>query len=58
MENRQIDNKSTKQIRIDSELHRLLKIKTSSLSTSIKTHLEGLIIEDLEDETAGKDIKS
>ena len=43
MKNRQVDKKLTKQVRIDAELHRLLKIKSSSAGISIKTLLEGYL---------------
>ncbi len=52
MKNRQVDKKLTMQVRIDSELHRRIKIKASTLSVSVKTLLEGLIIEDLKEETS------
>ena len=54
MKNPQSDKSLTKQIRIDAGLHRLLKMKASDLSISIKTLLEGYIAEGLKDETAGK----
>lgn len=41
------DRNSTKQIRIDAGLHRLLKIKASERSMSIKSLLEGYIAEGL-----------
>ena len=50
---RQVDNKLSKQVRIDIELHRLAKIKSSKRSVSIKEYLEDLLIEDLKDETSG-----
>lgn len=53
MKKLQSDKKLTKQVRIDTGLHRLAKIKSSRLSRSIKEYLEGLLIEDLKDETAG-----
>lgn len=40
MTNLQIDNKSTKQVRIDSGLHKLLKVKAAKRGVSIKTLLE------------------
>ncbi len=43
MRNRQIDTNKTKQIRIDSELHRLLKIKATTAGISIKDFLEGYL---------------
>ena len=45
MQNRQIDKKSTKQIRIDAGLHRLLKIKAAKSGMTIKTLLEGFLAE-------------
>ncbi len=53
-----VDSKSSKQARIDAELLRRVKIRSSSLSMTIKEYLEGLIIDDLKNETAGKEIKS
>ena len=53
MKNRQIDNKSTKQIRIDAGLHQLLKIKAAKLRTSIKTLVEGCLAELLGIEEGG-----
>ncbi|MBI3379355.1 hypothetical protein HY029_01210 [Candidatus Gottesmanbacteria bacterium] len=40
MTNPQIDRKSTKQVRIDSELHRLLKVKAAKSGMTIKNLLE------------------
>lgn len=48
----QSDKNITKQIRIDAGLHKLLKIKASEGSTSIKTLLEGYIAEGLKEETS------
>ena len=45
MQKRQIDTKRTKQIRIDTELHRLLKIKAAESSMTIKELLEGYLAE-------------
>lgn len=42
-ENRQIDKKLTKQIRIDAGLHQLLKLKATKAGMSIKTLLEGYL---------------
>ncbi len=53
MKKLQSDRNLTKQIRIDTELHRLLKMKASGLSISIKTLLEGYIAEGLKEETSG-----
>ena len=58
MKKLQSDKNLTKQIRIDSGYHSLLKIKAAKSGMSIKTLLEGFIIEGLEDETAGKEISS
>lgn len=49
MKSKQIDKKLTKQIRIDAGLHQLLKIKSSMSGKSIKTLLEGYIVEVLEE---------
>lgn len=54
MESRQSDKNPSKQIRIDSGLHQLLKIKSAKAGVSIKTLLEGYIADILKDETAGK----
>lgn len=40
MDNRQIDKKSSKQVRIDAGLHQLLKIKAAKSGVTIKTLLE------------------
>ena len=53
MKNLQNDKNLTKQIRIDAGLHKLLKIKATNDSTSIKTLLEGYIAEILKGETSG-----
>lgn len=45
MKSQQIDNKLTKQVRIDVGLHQLLKIKAARRSMSIKELLEGYIAE-------------
>ncbi len=52
MKKLQSDKNLTKQIRIDTGLHRLLKMKASELSISIKTLLEGYIAEGLKEETS------
>ncbi len=41
MQNRQIDKKKTKHVRIDIGLHKLLKIKAAKSGMTIKTLLEG-----------------
>ena len=43
MQNRQIDNKPTKQIRIDAGLHQILKVKAAKLRLTIKALLEGYL---------------
>jgi predicted HicB family RNase H-like nuclease len=43
MKNPQIDNNLTKQIRIDAELHRLLKLKAADAGISIKALVEGYL---------------
>ncbi len=43
MKSNKSDKNLTKQVRIDSELHRLLKIKASKDSISIRTLLEGYL---------------
>lgn len=48
MQNRQIDKKSTKQIRIDAGLHKLLKLRATEAETSIKELLEEFLAERLE----------
>ena len=40
---RQIDKKSTKQVRIDTGLHQLLKVKAAKSGMTIKTLLEGYL---------------
>lgn len=50
----QSDKNLTKQVRIDAELHKLLKVKASELSISIKTLLEGYVADILKEETSGK----
>lgn len=45
MENRQIDNKKTKQIRIDSVLHHSLKIQAAKEKTSIKALVERVLVD-------------
>jgi len=43
MKSQQSDKKSTKQVRIDSGLHKLLKIKAAESSESIKSLVEGAL---------------
>ena len=43
MQKRQIDKKTTKQVRIDAGLHQLLKIKAAEQGESIKGLLEGYL---------------
>lgn len=45
MQNRQIDKKSTKQVRIDAGLHQLLKVKAAESSITIKGLLEEYLME-------------
>lgn len=40
MQNRQIDKKTTKQVRIDIDLHKLLKVKSAEAGMTIKAFLE------------------
>jgi len=40
MNNRQSDTKTTKQIRIDSGLHKLLKVKASKAEMTLRDFLE------------------
>lgn len=47
-QSRQIDKKVTKQVRIDSGLHQLLKIKAATEKTTIKKLVEGCLAELLE----------
>lgn len=54
MKKLQSDNNITKQVRIDSGLHHLLKVESSKAGVSIKTLLEGYIADGLRDKTAGK----
>lgn len=42
---RQIDQRTTKQIRIDSGMHRLLKLKATEANKTIKEFLEGYLSE-------------
>lgn len=48
MNNRQIDKKVTKQVRIDAGLHQILKIKSAKAGVSIRTLLEGHLADLLE----------
>lgn len=48
MRNRQIDRKTTKQVRIDAGLHRELKIKAATEKTTIKALIEGVLADLLE----------
>ena len=50
MENRQIDTKRTKQIRIDQELHHLAKLLAVKRRESLKTITERALERLLEDE--------
>lgn len=44
-ENREIDQKKTKQVLIDTELHRLVKMKAADEKTTIRTLVEGALAE-------------
>jgi len=44
----QSDQRTTKQVRIDAGLHRLLKVKAAESSTTIRELLEGYLAELLE----------
>ena len=48
MNNRKIDEKTTKQVVIDAGLHRLLKTRATEAGKSIKELLEGYLAEVLE----------
>jgi predicted HicB family RNase H-like nuclease len=48
MTNRQIDRKTTKQVRIDAGLHQMLKVKAAKAGMSIRTLLEGYLASLLE----------
>lgn len=52
---RQIDRKPTMQVRIDTGLHQLLKVKAAKQHTSIKTLLEGCLAELLAVENSDED---
>ena len=43
MKNRQIDRQTTKQVRIDAGVHKLLKIDAAQRGESIREVLEGLL---------------
>ena len=45
MENRQIDKKKTKQVRIDAGMHQLLKMTATRSGKSIKAFLEELLMD-------------
>lgn len=45
MKSQQSDKNLTKQIRIDAGLHKLLKVKAANAGVSIKTLLEGYLVE-------------
>lgn len=47
MQNRQIDKKTTKQIRIDAGLHQLLKVKAAKSGITLKTLVEWCLAEEL-----------
>ncbi|MFH1792612.1 MAG: hypothetical protein ABH819_03110 [Patescibacteria group bacterium] len=43
--NLQIDNKTTKQVRIDTGVHKILKIEATKAGKSIREYLEGVLTE-------------
>lgn len=45
MRSRQIDKKTTKQVRIDTEVHHLLKIEAAKSRTTIRALVEGCLAE-------------
>lgn len=47
MKSRQSDRKTTKQVRIDSGYHRLLRIEAAKTGKNIKEVLEGYILDGL-----------
>lgn len=47
-QSQQSDKNKTKQVRVDVELHRLLKIKAAAEKTSIKALIEGVVADILE----------
>lgn len=50
-ENRQIDKKKTKQVRIDASVHHLLKIKAAESGETLRSLIEGALTEVLAVET-------
>lgn len=54
MKSRQIDQRSTKQVRIDIGYRDLLKLKAAKSGMTIKELLEGYIAEGLKEETSAK----
>jgi len=48
MTNRQIDKKTTKQVRIDIGIHQMLKVKAAKAGVSIRELVEGCLAELLE----------
>lgn len=45
MQNRQIDKKTTKQVRIDAGLHQLLKVKSAKSGMTLKALVEDYLSE-------------
>lgn len=45
MKSQQSDTKTTKQVRIDAGLHKLLKIKAAESSTTIRALMEECLVE-------------
>ena len=45
MNNRKIDEKTTKQVAIDAGLHKLLKVRATEAGQSIREYLESILAE-------------
>lgn len=58
MKKLQIDKNLTRQVRIEAELHRLLKLKATDAGMSIKALLEGYIAEGLDKDNNSQFTKS
>lgn len=48
MKKLQIDKKTTKQVRIDTEIHKLSKVHAAELGQSLKCFVEGCLVEGLD----------
>ena len=57
LQKRQIDKKTTKQVRIDAGLHRLLKVKAAESEMSVKDLLEDYLADVLAVEPVKKNIQ-